>query len=75
MADWQDPWEEEAYSIAMLLREPVARVDIVPHIQIFATGIVFVTGYDALILPDAFRNMPRFVKPVDHKVVARALRT
>jgi two-component system CheB/CheR fusion protein len=30
---------EEAYSIAMLLREHLARLDIVPHVQIFATDI------------------------------------
>ncbi|UWU23454.1 PAS domain-containing protein (plasmid) [Rhizobium sp. CB3060] len=30
---------EEAYSIAILLREQMARLDIVPHIQIFATDI------------------------------------
>ncbi|MEZ2133103.1 MULTISPECIES: CheR family methyltransferase [unclassified Sinorhizobium] len=30
---------EEAYSIAILLREHMARLDVVPHIQIFATDI------------------------------------
>jgi two-component system, chemotaxis family, CheB/CheR fusion protein len=30
---------EEAYSIAMLLREHMAKVDVAPHIQIFATDI------------------------------------
>lgn len=30
---------EEAYSIAILLREHMARLDIVPHVQIFATDI------------------------------------
>ncbi|MDL2406242.1 CheR family methyltransferase [Rhizobium calliandrae] len=30
---------EEAYSIAILLREHMARVDVVPHVQIFATDI------------------------------------
>jgi two-component system, chemotaxis family, CheB/CheR fusion protein len=30
---------EEAYSIAMLLREHMAGIDVVPHIQIFATDI------------------------------------
>ena len=35
---------------------------------------VFVTGYDALIVPDSFRDMPRFMKPVDYRVVAQARR-
>ncbi len=30
---------EEAYSIAILLREHMARIDVVPHVQIFATDI------------------------------------
>lgn len=30
---------EEAYSIAILLREQMARIDAVPHVQIFATDI------------------------------------
>nr|WP_051328730.1 CheR family methyltransferase [Geminicoccus roseus] len=30
---------EEAYSLAILLRESMARLDVVPHVQIFATDI------------------------------------
>jgi DNA-binding LytR/AlgR family response regulator len=34
----------------------------------------FVTGYDALIIPDQFREVQRFTKPVDYQIIARALR-
>jgi two-component system CheB/CheR fusion protein len=30
---------EEAYSLAILLREQMAKIDAVPHVQIFATDI------------------------------------
>lgn len=35
---------------------------------------VFATGYDAFDLPLAWRDVPRFEKPVDTAVLAKALR-
>jgi DNA-binding LytR/AlgR family response regulator len=33
----------------------------------------FVTGYDAMIMPDQFRELRRFTKPADYQVIAKAL--
>lgn len=34
---------------------------------------VFVTGYDAFILPEQFRHIRRFTKPADYRTVIQAL--
>ncbi|HEY1559564.1 MAG TPA: response regulator [Caulobacteraceae bacterium] len=34
---------------------------------------IFATGYDAWIIPDPYRNMPRCEKPVDTRIVERLL--
>jgi DNA-binding LytR/AlgR family response regulator len=38
-----------------------------------AIPFLFVTGYDALITPEQFRDVPRFTKPADYHIIARAL--
>jgi DNA-binding LytR/AlgR family response regulator len=48
---------------------PVAQVLLDKKIPFF-----FVTGYDALIMPEQFRDVRRFTKPADYRMIARALR-
>jgi CheY-like chemotaxis protein len=52
--------EERAYSIADELRQR-------------GVPFVFATGYDAWVIPEAYRDIPRCEKPVDTRVLARLL--
>jgi DNA-binding LytR/AlgR family response regulator len=52
--------EERAYSIADELRQR-------------GVPFVFATGYDAWVIPEAYRDIPRCEKPVDTSVLARLL--
>jgi CheY-like chemotaxis protein len=52
--------EERAYSIADELRER-------------GVPFVFATGYEAWVIPEAYRDIPRCEKPIDTRVLARLL--
>jgi CheY-like chemotaxis protein len=51
---------EPAYPVAAALRER-------------GVPFVFATGYDAWIIPEPFRDVPRCEKPVDMRTLARLL--